>query len=237
MSCIHEYQLSPQPDYEVCTLCGTYHSTASLTPKEIYEDNYWSEKWGHNTLQEHQHNVDVHTENGVTKNEFVLSRIEVQSRNTVLEIACAPGNLLRKLREQVGFRQVVGVDVDARYFSEMRDIAGREPVLVSGYFPDATKTFGYDMFDLIIGLDIFEHMHDPRAFLFECYRLLKRQGQLLLMAPMMTQTFNPRFFHAKEHVFLHSMEHMQQLLLDTWFGVATYDKWTEGHDTISVFKP
>lgn len=236
MSCIHEYQPSVQPDYEVCTLCGTYHSTVSLSPKEIYEDNYWSEKWGHNTFKEHQHNVDVHTENGLTKNEFVLKQIAISNRNSVLEIACAPGNLLKRLKQDTGFRLVVGVDVDAHYFPEMRDIAGRDPVLVSGYFPDATKCFGYSMFDLIIGLDIFEHMHDPRGFMLECNRLLKKDGQLLLMAPLMSINFNSRFFHAKEHIFLHSVQHMDELVLETGFQMPIYDKWTEGHDTISTFK-
>jgi 2-polyprenyl-3-methyl-5-hydroxy-6-metoxy-1,4-benzoquinol methylase len=236
MSCIHEYYSSSQPDYEVCVRCGTYHSTASLSPKEIYEDNYWSEKWGHNTLKEHQHNVDVHTENGLTKNEFVLKQIAVQTHDAVLEIACFPGNLLRRLKQEIGFRLVVGIDVDACYFPDMREIAGREPVLVSGYFPDATKCFGYGMFDLIIGLDIFEHMHDPRAFLLECNRLLKKDGQLLLMVPIMSESFNPRFFHAREHVFLHSQKHMDELILETGFQNPIYDKWTEGHDTISTCK-
>lgn len=229
--CQHQFEPCPIKDYELCALCGTYHSLTAVDPKALYRNGYWSNGSGHSTIEEQQHNVDVHEENGLTKNDFVLQHIP--SCNTVLEIGCAPGNLLKKLRER-GTVRIVGIEVDPSYLPEIIKIAGADTidVLLWGFFPSVTTILRPQCFDAIVALDLFEHIHEPLDFLKECYRLLHPSGTLLLMMPLVSPNLPERFFNPAEHVYIHSHGHMNNLLLESGFRYANYYRWTEGHELI-----
>lgn len=236
MACSHKFKPCDKANYERCELCGTYHSLGALLPQEIYGHDYWSDRWGHGTIRDQNYNVEKHTERGVTKNDFVINLIWTQDRSAALEIACAPGSLLRRLKDQ--FERIVGIEVDAAYEKDIRDMAFPEVELIFGYFPEATKDLGSESFSLVLGLDIFEHDHAPEAFLSECARLLKPDGQLLLMTPIMSQKAEmpDRFFHPIEHVFIHSYQNLFNMLVDAGFASINSGRWTEGHETIAARK-
>lgn len=240
MSCTHQYVPSTHADYEVCALCGTFHSLAALPPEKLYiGSEYWSEKWGHSSITEQVFNIDVFIPEGgkQTKNEFVRERLEPPDFNTVIELGCAPGILLKQLADM--FDVVVGIDADTHYEADIRRISGNACNLQFGLFPACTrKTWkGDDAVSCIIGLDIFEHAPQPQAFLMECYRLLKPGGQLFLMTPFVSDDLPERIWEPREHIFLHSRQHMEQLLCAAGFGRdATFDRWTPGHDTVSAWK-
>lgn len=240
MSCIHKFVPTDlHVDYEECVLCGTFHSRKALDPKKLYLSEYWNpKKWGHSSLEDQQHNVDVHKEAGKTKCEFVLERIDTyeEEESTVLELGCAPGNLLRHLHEE--FRIVIGIEADRALELDIRRIGDHDGMLIFGLFPEVGEELPSRSVDTIIGLDIFEHAPDPAAFLKECHRLLKTGGQLFLMTPLVVPgiPFNPRFFHPAEHVWIHSQQHLSALLKDAGFRFFDFDRWTAGHETISAYK-
>lgn len=242
LSCQHRFTPCDVPDYEHCGLCGTYHSLKAPRPEEIYGKDYWSGKNGLSTFRDQNYNVEKHLERGLCKNEFVMNLIWTQDRSTALEIACAPGSLLRRLSDQ--FENVTGIEVDSSYDKDIQDMAGLKAGLLFGYFPEVTKeVFLSQEFSLIVGLDIFEHSHDPEAFLAECARLLKPDGQILLMTPMVDFPEWPkglalpaRFFHPIEHVYIHSYENLFHLLTDAGFAAVKADRWTLGHETITARK-
>ena len=236
--CQHTFFPCSQPDYELCSKCGTFHSTKALIPEEIYSKDYWSEKWKHSTIDEQQYNVDVHTEFGVTKNQFTLNRI-VSDKNAVLELGCAPGILLRRLREDVGFTRVVGVDTDAGYEADIRRIGSHDGELLFGYFPEVMVHADSWTFSCIIGLDLFEHVPKPVEFLSECHRLLTTNGQLFMMLPIVSpdEPMDARFFHPVEHIYIYSQRHVSELLQAAGFSDITFDRWTKGHETVSAIKP
>lgn len=237
MPCAHQFTPSRQySQYEVCSHCGTYHSTANVDPMSIYGSEYWSGKL-HSTIEEQVYNVDVHTENGVTKNQFILDVILTPGRDAALEIGCAPGSLLKRLREDAGFERVIGVDVDPAYEADIRRIGGHEGPLIWGLFPDATKVLRPDCMDLIVGCDVFEHSPEPEAFLAECSRLLKPGGQLILMVPLVALggDLPERFFDPAEHVYLHSVGNMAVMARDAGF-IDLFSSWTAGHDVLEATK-
>ncbi len=239
-TCRHTFFPCDVPQYERCSICGTYHSLGALDPKEIYDKDYWSEKWGHGTIQDQNYNVEKHLENGVSKNEFVISLIWDRDRTAALEIACSPGSLLKRLHE-LDYLGVNGIEVDPAYEKEILEMAHYSNIgLEFGYFPEVTKGHEPGRNSLVLGLDIFEHAHDPEAFLAECHRLLKPNGQLLLMMPMVEisgrRNLPDRFFHPIEHVYIHSQDHILRLLLDHGFTAIKFDRWTAGHETVTARK-
>lgn len=233
MSCLHEFEPSPVPHYERCSQCGTYRSTAADDPALVYDSLYWMGL--RPTIWEQCWNVDMHLEGGVSKNRFVLDRIEV-ARGAALDVGCAPGRLLFWLQHAARFRRVVGIDPSATP-EQIRAAGCFDGELLSGFFPAAAAGLEDASFDFISALDVFEHVPDPDGFLRECARLLKPGGQLLLMLPLADGLpAGSRFFDAAEHVYLHSIAHVRMMLDDAGFEAATRDRWAVGHDSVSARK-
>lgn len=232
MICQHRLTTCDIPaDYSVCEDCGTFVSSKPATG--IYDENYWK-RAEHDSIWRQVWNVDMHTENGVSKNRFILDMIETD-RNDVLEIGCAPGRLLYWLKWAADFKHIVGVTTDD--YSAVRSIGCFDGELISNLFPVATTLQPEKSFDLIIALDVFEHVLDSRGFLKECFRLLRNNGQLILMLPLADDLpLDSRFFNPPEHIFIHSRRHMAQLIEDAGMVKLGFSRWTIGHDVISARK-
>lgn len=238
MSCVHKFGPSPHAQYEVCAHCGTHHSTAGVAPESVYGADYWSEKFGHSTIDEQVYNCDTHLENGISKSGFVLSLIEDGWRDSALEIGCAPGIMLKRLREDAGFELVTGIDVDRAYEADIRRIGGHEGKLLFGYFPQTNMLDNDEWFDLVVGMDVFEHSPYPEAFMHECVSVLNPGGQLILMLPLLCAdtTMPERFFHPAEHLWMHTDNHMRMLAEHAGLTKVKFNRWTVGHETISAIK-
>jgi SAM-dependent methyltransferase len=235
MSCPHIWGPCEHEDYEHCSLCASYHSLTAVAPEVLYSD-YWSGESGLSTLLDQVYNVSIHKENGKTKNEFVLDKIAPPDKDLALEIGCAPGCLLRDLKT-FGFQFVVGIEGDPHSKTIIRK-CGHEGSIVFGLFPQvsAETKVSPDSTSLILALDVLEHSFQPKAFLAECASLLKSGGQLFLMLPLATCILPKRFFHSVEHVYIHSRQHIRELLLEVGFRKIRMDAWTAGHETISAYK-
>lgn len=232
MSCSHKYQMCPVPHYEVCSSCGTFHSTAAIAPEEVYGSGYWSD--ARPLMQEQAWNVDMHIESGVSKNRFVLDRI-ASERGAALDIGCAPGRLLFWLKWAARFKKVVGIDPDDP--REIKSAGCFDGDVHTGLFPEVTVKWEPSGYDLIVGLDVFEHSACPHVFLKECHRLLKPGGQLMLMMPLADDLgHHSRFFAPAEHVFIHSQKNVDEMLHDCGLASRTHSRWAVGHDVVSSRK-
>ena len=238
--CPHHWIPSDHDNYALCHLCGTFKSLAPAHPSDYYRKGYWSHERGHSTIREQVHNVDVHAENDWTKNSFALSLISVPDRSRVLEIGCAPGVLLGRLKQQAGFEKVVGIEVDSDYEQDIQDVSGLRndgsALLWFGMFPKVGNLMASAAFSCILALDVFEHSLEPEAFLAECSRLLKPGGQLILMLPLVSDDLPDRMFHPAEHVYLHSRCNMAALLYAAGFGQVDFGRWCPGHETVSAWR-
>ena len=193
----------------------------------LYTEEYWSHENGHSTLEEQIYNVDAFKVNGCTKNEKVLQY--TKCGDTVLEIACAPGILLKRLTSY--FDQVIGVECDDGYAKDIASIAGDRVTLRFGLFPDMDVPGGLDC---VIALDVFEHVPDGHKFLSVCKSLLRPGGQLIMMLPLvMDEQFDDKMFHPVEHAWIYSKTELNQMLLDHGFTNMVFDRWTLGHELVS----
>lgn len=238
MTCAHLYlpDSAPHaPGYMKCCQCGTYHSYKALPPEQLYDAQYWTHERGHSTIVEQVHNVSIHQENGKTKNEFILERIEVKDREAALEIGCAPGKLLLLLKGISGFNRVVGIESVPDYEGAIREIGCFGGELIFGLYPACTAALQPEQFNMILALDLMEHIHEPEEFLAESARLLKQGGQLLLMLPL-AEECPDRFFEPSEHVWIFSKQHISDLLWQAGFALTEFACWCPGHSTVSARK-
>src|SRR5687768_5874710 len=228
------FRLSEHLNYGVCEFCHSYKSMVAPAPETIYDAGYWTHARGHSTLSEQVYNCERHREGGKSKYEYVLERIQVEDRSAALEIGCAPGKLLQLLRGIARFENVTGIEACAEFGPDIRHGGCFGGPLLFGFFPSITKELDAESFSLILALDVYEHSHEPEAFLAESARLLKPNGQLLLMLPLASNDLEPRFFAPEEHVWIHSLGNMAAMLKVGGFGSMDVSRWTNGHDLLSA---
>jgi SAM-dependent methyltransferase len=94
----------------------------------------------------------------------------------LLEIGCGPGNTLATLQD-LGWN-VEGVDFDPQAVLAAREkgLNVKEGTLEAQRYPDA-------FFDAIALSHLIEHVHDPVRLLKECRRVLRSDGQVVLVTP------------------------------------------------------
>jgi SAM-dependent methyltransferase len=93
----------------------------------------------------------------------------------VLEIGCGTG---ANLREQSGrWTRAVGIDLEMRALSFCRDLAAVQADAM------ATLPFTDGSFDIVVMLDVLEHLAHPDALIREMGRVVRRGGAVVVMVP------------------------------------------------------
>jgi len=235
--CSHRFHDCPHPGYVRCVNCGSYKSCVAPPPEEVYTALYWTHERGHSTLAEQVWNCEdkeAHPDGLISKNDFILRLIDVEDRSAALEIGCAPGALLGRLRRDAVFGYVRGIDPCMEWSRDVdENFEGIE--VCPSYFPPFDRC-EETRYSLVVSCDTFEHSHRPWPFLQECARLLKPNGQLILMLPIIREGYEmpERMWHPTEHVWLHSESNLRALLEQAGFDLVVIDQWCPGHDTVSA---
>jgi SAM-dependent methyltransferase len=99
------------------------------------------------------------------------------SRN-ILEIGCGKGAILDLLRRSGHF--VRGIDVDPE---AIRECAAAHPEIDATVGSGDRLPFDNSCFDVVLSLDVFEHIRDSDQHLREVRRVLKPGGTYLLQTP------------------------------------------------------
>jgi len=129
----------------------------------------------------------------------------------LLEVGCGTGDAL-SVADELGYR-VVGIDLSEQAIAKARE---RYPRLLfhSGMVEKAALPDG--SFDVIVLLDVIEHIAHPQPFADAIVRLLNPGGRLLIITPdaasLSARLLGARWFHAfPEHVLLHSRRSLKLL--------------------------
>jgi SAM-dependent methyltransferase len=145
----------------------------------ISAENFRPERFSEDRREHLAHLADVHFwfDGRARLLTRILDELPLPSHAAALELGCGTGTFLPVLRER--FSEVVGVD---GYASSLHAAYSRAPgsVLVQA---DGTRVpFAPGQFDLIVALDVLEHV-DPERFFAEVSRLIRPGGFLLLSVP------------------------------------------------------
>jgi SAM-dependent methyltransferase len=143
---------------------------------------------------------------------------------SVLDIGCATGALLAKLRERGWL--VRGVEISAA----QAEYARRERKLEVWTEPLEENHFPKESFDAVLASHLIEHLNRPESLVREVYRILKKGGRFFVTTPN-TAGFQSRFFREKwrsaifDHLYLFSAKTLTALLARSGFRVEKTVTW------------
>ncbi len=97
----------------------------------------------------------------------------------LLDIGCG-GGLLSEPMSRLGF-QVVGVDASAKNIGVASMHAERLGLSIDYRCATAESLLAAgERFDVVLNMEVIEHVADPKAYLIDCARLLKPEGLMIL---------------------------------------------------------
>jgi len=164
----------------------------------------------------------------------IFSRYCESGQPSLLDIGCATGALLASLREkrihccgasrETGWR-VTGVEISpsADYAVEKRALDVRRLPLEENNFPP-------ESFDVILASHLIEHLNDPKGFLSETFRILKKNGYILITTPNISG-FQARLFGGRwrsaifDHLYLFSKRTLSKMAADAGFKITGCKTW------------
>lgn len=229
MNHTHTFIKSDKENYEVCSECGSYHSIAQVNPRILYEEQpYWGDGTGRSGLPDQCENLLSTDDCGISKVDRVLQF--VPHGNRVLEIACAPGIMLKKLSER--FTEAYGIEPSEKYIDFICKTAPQAKV-IQGYFPEVTKPIPDGSFDCIVGLDVMEHCENYEGYFKEAHRLLTTGGTMVTMSPIILSDglVKDSDFIPEAHCWIHSEKFLEPYLKEI-FREVKFTRWVVGHEII-----
>jgi 2-polyprenyl-3-methyl-5-hydroxy-6-metoxy-1,4-benzoquinol methylase len=118
---------------------------------------------------------------------FSKPRMEIrqflpESAATVLEVGCGTGATLSWLKTSMGYEKTIGIELmEEMAYSEKNNI---DKVLVGSIEEmDLSELFKYESIDLILCLDVLEHLNNPWKVIEELAAILKKGGTIIASIP------------------------------------------------------
>ena len=172
--------------FVTCSRCGLRYQNPRLTVdhiKSYYDDEYIAHRkkkdWGPLTGF-FNWAMDRHD---VQKDKIVRRYVALDQHSEVLDVGCAVGNFLQKMRSAYGVR---ATGVDFKDLSASPTLDGVD--FRCGLFYE--QAFGDTRFDLVTMWHFLEHDYDPMRTLATARDLLKPDGRLIIEVPRLdSKTF------------------------------------------------
>lgn len=176
--------------------------------KAVYTDHYYNQRYKSSLF--HKRGDKVYAYRHWVH--YILQFVRKGGR--LLEVGCGQGYFLRQAEKTY---ETYGTDLsEYATMYAFHETVGHTPMTVAD---SVDLPYRSESFDIVIALDMVEHLDDPGRFFREAYRLLKQGGVLIIKTP------NPESFGAlvkkdnwhgardKTHVSLLKREQWRALML------------------------
>jgi 2-polyprenyl-3-methyl-5-hydroxy-6-metoxy-1,4-benzoquinol methylase len=225
-----EYGTLPEEkvSYFECGLCEVIFASPMFTNRlnEIYPPNYYAySDSSYNMLYKFKYFIDR-----IQIRKLFVDDLDRELR--VLDIGGGTGALSTEVKKSFRKSRVETHIVDL-------DESARTAAQLNGHYFHLSKfeNFTYDKkFDLILGLNILEHVEDPVLFLSNCRNLLSDSGKLIIQTPNYKSVdgflFRRRYWgglHSPRHFVIYSFKSLRKTLNSLNFKIIKQTSTQAGH--------
>jgi SAM-dependent methyltransferase len=210
--------------FVTCARCGLRYQNPRLTidhVKPYYDDEYIAHRkkkdWGALTGF-FNWAMDRHDRQ---KDKIVRRYVQLHAQSEVLDVGCAVGTFLQKLRSQYGVR---ATGVDFKDLSASPSLEGVD--FRCGLFYE--QDFGDKRFDLVTMWHYLEHDYDPMRTLETARELVKPNGHVIIEVPRLDSTtfrlYRKRWpgLQAPQHTVLFDRTRLVLAMAKAGFTVVDY---------------
>lgn len=157
---------------------------------------------------------------------YMRQKIElIQSivpKGKLLEIGCGQGILLNELKK---YYDVMGCDISQSAVNQAAKLVGEK----QAYVFNAEKENIEGIYDIIVAIDLLEHLINPQRCVIKMRNALKKGGVLIISVPnnygmygaFMTKCFN---FIDKTHINTYKRRYWIEMLKRAKFTLSIYDQ-------------
>lgn len=204
------------PEYSRCTRCATLVSQVGLPPEKLVVQNDEHDFYGKQYWLAHQHNdlgfPDIHARarNDLSERNLHWLKMLLKYRlppSEVLELGCSHGSFVALMR-QAGFR-ASGVEMSPWVVAYGQNTFN-VPIAVG---PIESLAIPLGSLDVIVLMDVLEHLPDPVATMAHCLQLLKSNGLLLIQTPQFKEEMEYTALVENQGAFLEIMKADEHLYL------------------------
>jgi 2-polyprenyl-3-methyl-5-hydroxy-6-metoxy-1,4-benzoquinol methylase len=209
---IHALATVRHISHDRCGECG--FTFANPQPPESVRDEFYNGGFytNYRRLEDHKRRADPYFSISMYTDMRSLARlIADRSPRHVLDFGCGTGSFLALLQAEFGIADVEGLEISAEARERARTAYGLE---VAGSVHELRR----ESYDVVLLLEVIEHVPDPNAFFAEVARLVRPGGTVLITTPAV-DNFEGRYmarhcahYTAPSHVSLFTTKAMRTLL-------------------------
>lgn len=158
----------------------------------------------------------------------------VPSGSRVLDIACGPGVLCRKIRREVLDSKVYGIDFSRYTIEQNREKDKKEGITYDVVDIRDSLSSIAEQFDVVVMCEILEHLDEPERVVSDAMNLLRPGGLFILTCPHKDGIPDPEHVRIWDHDELfHLLANYSPTVSFTHFPPPWFHVWMMAHLTKS----
>lgn len=167
-------------------------------------------------------------------NNWLFSLIKPHLKGEILEIGAGIGNFTELLLKE---GNVVAIDINKKYISSLNKKFGNKVSTGLGNIEKGSYFFGKKQFDTLICLNVLEHIKDDKRALKNMYKLTKKGGRLVILAPAHQKLYSA-FDKNLGHFRRYSKHELNSKLAEAGYKIAKlkYLNWWAAIGWFLLFK-
>lgn len=114
-------------------------------------------------------------------NKWMLDKFKKYLTGNILEVGCGIGNFTQTLAK---FGEIFAIDIDEDLINKFKKENNKRIKTGYGDIEKSKYFFKDKLFDTIVCINVLEHIKDDEKALRNMYRLLKKNGKLILLVPI-----------------------------------------------------
>lgn len=146
---------------------------------------------------------------------LIINKLSIKNTNSILDIGCGVGDHTKAIHNIN--KNIIGLDLNT-------DSARKKYPDITFISHDCNKKIPYpdESFDIVVSINLIEHLKDYENFLSECRRILKKGGRIAITTANLDFILHD-YFYDKTHVHEWTLSQFRKIM-EKYFKTTIIEK-------------